>query len=198
MRWTLVGALTLAPMAAGAQQSPSTYLVRQGDKEIGRERVTVSGTTITVDARYPGSGTTVEASLEREPQGGIASFRLRATGPASGTILAATSGGRLIVRSQRGGAETTREVPGGRSVVLLDENALALYAALAELATPGGTRITAYVPRTGNRLSLTARRTGTTVEFTGDQSGTLTLDSEGRLERLELPAQRISVARIAG
>jgi hypothetical protein len=76
-----------------------------------------------------------------------------------------------------------------------------LYAAVAELATPAGKRLTAIYPRTGRRASFAARlETGSQgetvrVALTGDIAGTLVTDTEGRLRRLDLPGQNKVVTR---
>jgi hypothetical protein len=84
--------------------------------------------------------------------------------------------------------------------VLLDEEVHSLYSALADLATPAGKRLTAIFPRTGKRASFTARlETGQgetkRIVLTGEVAGTLLTDKEGRLQRLELPAQSKVVSR---
>jgi hypothetical protein len=86
-------------------------------------------------------------------------------------------------------------------VVLLDDEVFSLYATVADLATPGGKRLTAIFPRTGRRAAFTAEREGTAgeglrrVKLTGDVAGTLVTDTEGRLHSLELPAQNKVVTR---
>jgi hypothetical protein len=85
--------------------------------------------------------------------------------------------------------------------VLLDDEVHSLYAAVADLATPAGKRLTGIFPRTGKRASFSARLEtagqGQTnrIVLTGDVAGTLVTDTEGRLQRLELPAQNKVVSR---
>jgi hypothetical protein len=105
-----------------------------------------------------------------------------------------------VVRTVAKGSESGRELPGGPDVVLLDDEVFSLYATVADLATPGGKRLTAIFPRTGRRAAFTARRDGAEsgsrrVVLTGEVAGTLVTDAEGRLERLELPAQNKVVSR---
>jgi hypothetical protein len=201
-----------ASPALAQAAAPVTLTVTQDGKEIGRESFTLSpgrgrgapGTTLSATAKYPASvpTTRLTAVLERTPESAIAKFQLDVEGPDGTTvILAAGTGARLVVRTVAEGSESGRELPGGPDVVLLDEAVHSLYAAVADLATSGGKRLTAIFPRTGRRAAFTARReTGgeagrRRVVLTGDIAGTLTTDAEGRLLRLELPAQNKVVKR---
>ena len=92
-------------------------------------------------------------------------------------------------------------MPGGPGVILLDEQLQALLLLVADLATPGGTRVTAVYPRTGQRANITARRVeggpqGAVVELTGDLTGRMQLDANGRVDRMELPQSGIIVTRL--
>jgi hypothetical protein len=155
-------------------------------------------------SRYPATNPLlkVAATLERTPEFALAKFQLEVDGPNGTTvILAAGSGARLIVRTVAKGSEAGRELPGGPDVVLLDESVYSLYTAVADLATPAGKSLTAVFPRTGRRASFVARReTGAgpgarRVTLSGDVTGTLATDSQGRLQRLELPGAGILVTR---
>ena len=201
-----------ASPARGQAEAAINLVVAQGGKEIGRETLTLtkgrgrgaSGTTLSVTARYPATvpTTRLTALLERTPEGAIAKFQLDVESPNGTTvILAAGTGARLVVRTVAKGSESGREMPGGPDVVLLDDEVHSLYAAVADLATPAGTRLSAVFPRTGKRASFTARRETAgpgereRVAFSGDVAGTLLTDTEGRLLRLELPTQNKVVTR---
>ena len=192
---------------------PITLTVTQGGKEIGREDFSLTqgrgrgtaGTTLSATARYPASSPTTRltAVLERTAEFAIAKFQLDVESPGGTTvILAAGSGARLVVRTVATGSESGRELPGGPDVVLLDDEVHSLYSAVADLATPAGRRLTGIFPRTGKRASFTAKleTTGqgdmTRIVLTGDIAGTLRTDTEGRLQRLELPAQSKVVSRV--
>ena len=89
-------------------------------------------------------------------------------------------------------------MPGGPNVVLLDENAHALYLAVAALATPAGTRMIAIFPRTGRRAQLLAKREGDAgtaarITLSGEVSGTLTLGAGGYPTRMEFPGSGTTV-----
>jgi hypothetical protein len=207
----LVLAQQTSPALAQAA-GPLTLVVTQNGREIGREDFLLSpgrgrgapGTTLSATAKYPATvpTTRLTAALERTPESAIAKFQLDVESPDGSTvILAAGTGARLVVRTVAKGSESGRELPGGPDVVLLDDDVHSLYAAVADLATPAGKRLTAIFPRTGRRASLTARRESggagdrRRVILTGDIAGTLVTDSEGRLHRLELPAQNKVVTR---
>jgi hypothetical protein len=187
--------------------SEGTLVVQQGGKEIGREDVVVrrgtpasgaEGTTITVNARYPASSpaTRIEASLDRNAAGEMEKFLLRGDTPEGPTqASAAGAGARLIIKTAARAGETGREVPGGPDVVVLDPNVYALYGVIAELATADGRRLTAVYPRTNRRARFTARREGNRVSLTGEITGTITVDAEGRVQRIELPGDNIVVVR---
>ena len=201
-----------ASPAAAQADATVTLIVQQGGKEIGRESFTLSqgrgrgaaGTTLNATARYPATvpTTRLTALLERTPEFAIAKFQLDVESPSGTTvILAAGSGARLIVRTVATGSESGRELPGGPDVVLLDDDVHSLYTAVADLATTSGKRLTAVFPRSGKRASFTARLESTaqgeakSIALTGDISGTLLTDRQGRLRRLELPAQNKVVTR---
>ncbi|HEY3011736.1 MAG TPA: hypothetical protein VGJ36_03235 [Gemmatimonadales bacterium] len=213
MRLVAVLLLLLPSGQALAQESPETKLViQQGGREIGREEFSLSqgrgrgalGSTLHATARYPATSPRLQliAVLERTPESALAKFQLDVEGPNGPTvILAAGSGARLIIRTVAKGSEAGRELPGGPDVVLLDDGVFSLYAAVADLATPGGKALTAVFPRTARRSSFVAQREagrnggGNRVSLTGDIRGTLVTDAQGRLVRLELPQSGTVVTR---
>ncbi|HSM15788.1 MAG TPA: hypothetical protein VK845_02170 [Gemmatimonadales bacterium] len=201
-----------AGTAAAQALDQGTLSIRQDGREVGREQFVLRqgrgrgdgpGTTLTSTARFR-SGDSVRtfvAVLQRTPAGSIAAFQYDLP-PTSATrrILAATDGGRLTVRSLGEDMEAARQWPATPSMVLLTDSVFVLYAAIADLATPGGSSLTAVFPRTGVRIGFTATRlpgsrpTETTVQLSGGLTGTVTLDAAGHLERLDLP-NGISVVR---
>lgn len=208
MRILLAVLALTAPVSGAAQALPLT--IERNGQEVGREEYSVRsgaagrGTTITSTARYPGTPPLqIAATLERTAESGIAKFELDLQGPGGPlVILAAGSGARLIVRSVARGAEAGREMPGGKDIVLLDDAVHALYLQVAELATPAGTRLTAVFPRSSRRISFTARREpgeggGARYQLSGEVTGTFSVDAQGQLVRLELPATGTVVTRAA-
>jgi hypothetical protein len=195
---TLIAGLMLLQAAPLLAQSGGTLVVRRNGAEIGREQVTLeqgrrrglNGTTLTVAAKYPAVAavTQLGVRLERTTDGQLAVFQLdveRPDGPV--TFLAAGAGARIVLKTIARGSDAAQEMPGGPDVVLLDENAVGLFAVVADLATPAGTRLTAFYPRTGRRAAFTATKSGAQVALSGGISGTLTVDGAGRLTRAELP-----------
>ncbi len=208
----LLACLLLVRAASLAAQDTfdQTLSVQQGGKEIGREDYSVrpgsrtGAVVITARSRYPATNPTtlIRATQERASDGGIAKFELDVQQPEGNVIiLAAGSGARLIVRSVSKGAEAGRELPGGRDIVLLDDRVFSLYLAVANAATAAGARLTAVYPRTGRRATIIARRDsgpqGATIKLSGDVTGTLTVDGQGRLQRLDLPSAGILVTLAA-
>jgi hypothetical protein len=202
MRALLACFLVLPTTAVAAQQALDQVLsIQQSGREIGREEYSVqrggrtSSTVLTARARYPAAYPTMQVALteERSADGSISKFELDVQAPEGNVvILAAGSGARLIVRSVTKGSEAGRELPAGRDLVLLDDGVYSLYLPVADAATPSGARLTAIFPRTGRRATLVARREagpdGTVrIQLAGDIAGTLTVDAQGRLQRLELP-----------
>jgi hypothetical protein len=202
--WVAPWLLMWASALSAQQAYDNALTVEQGGKETGREEYSIqrgsgqSATIIKAHARYPATSPTLQIALteERSPTAGIAKFELDVQAPEGNVvILAAGSGARLIVRSVTKGSEAGRELPGGKDLVLLDENIYSLYLQLVDAATPSGARLTAIYPRTGRRATLVARRdagpNGTVqVQMTGEVSGTLTVDAQDRLQRLELPGSQ--------
>lgn len=211
MRALLLGLIVGAALPAGARAQEAvegTLVVQQGGHEAGREHFSlrpgrdrgVAGSTLTVEGRYPAARLNVSALLQRAENGALSLFKLRVDGPDGPiSILAAGSGARLVVRTEAKGTETGGDMPAGPDVVLLDDNAYALYTVVADAATASGARLRAIFPRTGRRASFTARREAAAgssrVELTGEITGTLTLDASGRLTRLEFPASGVVVTR---
>jgi len=207
MRALLACLLLVRAVPLPAQETfDQTLSIQQGGKEIGREDYSVrpgsrtGAIVITARSRYPATNPTtlIRATQERASDGGIAKFELDVQQPEGNVIiLAAGSGARLIVRSVSKGSEAGRELPGGRDIVLLDDRVFSLYLAIADAATAAGTRLTAVYPRSGRRATIIARREsgpqGATIKLSGDVTGTLTVDGQGRLQRLDLPPAGILV-----
>jgi len=201
-----------AGTAAAQALDQGTFSIRQDGREVGREQFVLRkgrgrgdepGTTLTSTARFRSGDSvlTFVAVLQRTSAGNIAAFQydLPATSPTR-RILAATDGGRLTVRSLGEHIEAARQWPATSSMVLLADSVFALYAAVADLATPGGSSLTAVFPRTGARIGFTATRlpgsrpAEVTIQLSGGLTGTVALNAAGHLERLDLP-NGISVVR---
>jgi hypothetical protein len=199
MRTLFAGLMLLQTAPLVAQSGATTLEVRRNGTEIGREKLTLedgrrrglTGTTLTIAAQYPATAP-IGVRLERSPDGQLALFQLdveRAAAPV--TILAASNAGRLVLKTIAKGSDAAQELPGGADVVMLDEDVVGLFSAVADLATPAGARLTAIYPRSGRRTSLVAKRDGSRILLSGGVTGTLSLDPAGRLVRVELPSQGI-------
>ena len=210
MRLQIAALLLLAAAPLSAQRASGTFVVQRGGNEIGREEFALesgrardrSGTSLTVSSRYPGAlpAGNVSALLERTPDGQLSRFQLDVeSDDGTTTFLAAGAGARVILKTIAKGSEAGRELPGGENVVLIDENVYSLFTAVADLATPAGTRLVAIYPRTGRRAQFSARREGNAggaarISLSGEISGTLTMNDAGRLTRMEFPGAGIVVA----
>ena len=212
-RWKNVGRLLLTfPLAASAVAASQsvdqgTIIVRQGGQEIGRESFrylpSVSGAdSLFITARYPDSKplAILTAGHQRHPTAGVA-FQLDFKSPQGvRQVYAATVRGRIAVRSVAPGSESAREYPDGPRVVILDDSLFALFLHPARLAKPSGEQLTAIYPRSGKRLAFTAtgdpKSGGTRIVLTGGLSGTIDLDNQGRLMRVEFPAQEVEAIRL--
>jgi len=194
---TMIAGLMLLQAVPLAAQGGGTLIVRRNGTEIGREQVTfeqgrrrgLSGTTLTIASRYPGAAPTTQLGvrLERASDGQLAVFQLdveKPDGPV--TFLAAGAGARIVLKTIAKGSDAAQEMPGGPDIVLLDDNAVGLFTAVADLATPAGARLSAFYPRTGRRATLVAKKNGSQVTLSGGVSGTLTIDGSGRLTGVEL------------
>jgi hypothetical protein len=213
MRHLLAVAALSIPASLPAQVVfEATYSVAQRGKDIGTEHVVLrnvpgtggaSGLRLEFDGKFPGSQETLRGSLARGSDGTLDQLQLEVKrGTSTETIRAAQRSGRIYItvntaQGSRGG----KELPGGPGVILLDEQLQALLLLVADLATPGGTRVTAVYPRTGQRQNITAKRVeggsrGAVVELSGDLNGRMQLDANGRVERMDLPASGIVVTRL--
>jgi hypothetical protein len=194
---TMIAGLMLLQAVPLAAQGGGTLIVRRNGTEIGREQVTLeqgrrrglSGTTLTIASRYPGAAPTTQLGvrLERASDGQLAVFQLdveKPDGPV--TFLAAGAGARIVLKTIAKGSDAAQEMPGGPDIVLLDDNAVGLFTAVADLATPAGARLSAFYPRTGRRATLVAKKNGSQITLSGGVSGTLTTDGTGRLTGVEL------------
>lgn len=208
----LVGILQTT--AASAQiLDQGTLSIRQDGREIGREQFVIRpsrrgeepGSTISTTARFgpaDSGGRDFTAILRRNPGGGIMAFQydLPAT-EATRRVLAATSDGRLTIRLLGTQAESARQWRIPAATVLLADSVYALFAAVAEWATPGGAVVTAIYPRTGQRIELTATRResatngGHHVDMDGGIRGTMRIDDRGHLQELMLPDAGVRVVR---
>jgi hypothetical protein len=213
MRHLLAAAALSIPASLPAQVVfEATYSVQQRGKDIGTEHVvlqssaTGGGTSalrLEFEGKFPASQETLRGTLTRGNDGALDQLQLEVRrGAATETFRAAQRGNRIYVTlSSAQGTRGGKEMPGGPGVILLDEQLQALLLLVADLATTGGTRVTAVYPRTGQRANITARRVeggprGTVVELTGDLNGRMQLDANGHVDRMDLPQSGITVTRL--
>lgn len=194
---------------AGQVLDQGTFSIRQDNREVAREQFVLragrgigqeAGSTMRTTARF-GIGDSARAFvavLQRTPTGAVAAFQYDLPpGPRIRRILAASTAGRLTVRSLGADSESARQWPATPTTVLLADSVFALYAAVAPLATAEGADLVAIFPRHNSRVPFTATREGTVIELRGGLNGTLTLGPADRLERIDLPEQGMSAIRRA-
>jgi hypothetical protein len=207
-----VAALSVPSLLPAQVVFEATYSVQQRGKDIGTEHVILRNTTgspgtqglrLEFEGTFPGSGETLRGSLARGTDGSLDQLQLEVRrGGATETLRAAQRGNRIVVTvSNAQGSRGGKEMPGGSDVILLDEQLQALLLLVADLATTGGTRVTAIYPRTGQRANITAKRIeggprGAIVELSGDLTGRMQLDANGRVDRMDLPQSGIIVTRL--
>jgi len=199
----LLLALALPTLAAAQERVTSTFMVTEAGREIGKERVTLltaadSGPVVRFQLaadRLTGRG--MEAVVGRSSDGEFDALQLELRDSLGTEIVrAGHRGNRIIVTFSGPTGRRTRELPASDHMVLLDEDLHALIYVAAALATPAGRPLTGLYVRSGRRVSFTATQRsmgsrGSAVDFTGGLTAFLLLDSAGRLERLELPAQQV-------
>jgi len=213
MRHLLAAAALSIPSSLAAQVVfEATYAVQQHGKDIGTEHVVLrtspaaggsSALRLEFEGKFPASQETLRGTLTRGTDGALDQLQLEVRhGGATETFRAAQRGNRIIVTlSSAQGSRGGKEMPGGPGVILLDEQLQALLLLVADLATTGGTHVTAVYPRSGQRANITARRVeggprGAVVELTGDLTGRMQLDANGRVDRMDLPQSGIIVTRL--
>jgi hypothetical protein len=199
MRNTLLALMLSTPLPLAAQGAyDATYVVQQGGKEVGRERIVLrpgqgganAGTRVELEGRYANSEN-VRGVLTRGADGAIDALQLEVRrGNTTESIRAAVRGNRVFITTNAQGARGGRELPADASTLLLDDQLITLLALVPGVATPTGTRLSIVYPRTGKRGAVTATRSnaskGSVIELTGDVAGRMTLDAEGHIERIEL------------
>jgi len=213
MRHLLAAAALSVPSSLCAQVVfEATYSVQQRGKDIGTEHVTLrdgspatgtAGLRLDFEGKFPAAQETIRGSLARGSDGALDQLQLEVRrGGTVETVRAAQRGNRIFITvSSDQGSRGGKEIPGGPGVILLDEQLQTLFLLVAELATPGGTRVTAVYPRSGQRANITVRRIeggprGAVVELTGDLNGRMQLDAQGRVDRMDLPQSGIIVTRL--
>lgn len=213
MRHLLAAAALSVPSLLPAQVVfEATYSVQQRGKDIGTEHVVLRNTTgspgsqglrLEFEGKFPANGETLRGSLARGTDGSLDQLQLEVRrGNATETLRAAQRGNRIAVTvSNAQGSRGGKEMPGGPDIILLDEQLQALLLLVADLATTAGTKVSAVYPRTGQRANIVARKIigtsrGAVVELTGDLVGSMQLDTNGRVERMDLPQSGIIVTRL--
>ncbi|HTO74032.1 MAG TPA: hypothetical protein VMJ30_09435 [Gemmatimonadales bacterium] len=214
----LLAGVSIPVSRAAAQTGDQAELsIKLGGKEIGHENLLIRparpgrpvGDSLISIARYPESKPelVVQGALQQSTTGDPLSFSLDFQDRLHPlTVLASVSRNRVTLRSVARGAESARELPGGKLIVLLDDSLFATFLPLAHLAGETPHQVIAVFPRTGRRTTLMVTRTPlatgrpdgamSMIEMSGDPAGKLFVDGSGRFIRLEIPARQLEVTRL--
>ncbi len=217
--WLLALALLQTPVDEG------TFVVRQDTVEVARESFRLNygrlarggvGWTLATTIRYDRTRPVVVLApiLDVTADTLPATLQYDVADPRQPMrILGELGRGRFTVRFLARATERAREFPAGGRPVVLDDSVFALYlfAAWRAAAEPG--QLTAIVPRALRREAVEIQDHGpapTTVNrapaslrhitLTGGPNLVvhLWLDAAGRLMKVEIPSQRLSVERAPG
>lgn len=214
MRYLSLVLLLCTPHPGEAQTvDEGTFSIRAAGREIGREDFALRstrqggapGSTIISRVRIPAVTPqfTQEAILERRADGSLSAIQVIHQSPArSGRVLAEVARNTLRIHSTSGGSEAIKEIPASADMIGLADSAYALFASVAELATPEGRQLTAVFPVNGKRVPFTAQKLGgdagggVRILLAGEIVGTLWMDGSGHLTRMEFPQSGIEIVRL--
>jgi hypothetical protein len=207
----------VCPGLLGAQSDQGVLVVKRGNQEIGRESFRVvergpgrSSDSIVAIARYPGSRPTTEitAVVDRTAPDALTWLCNRRAGRESIQVLAAVGPNKVTVRVVGQGAESAREYPGARAIVLLDDSLFAPYYQIALLVPSDSASLSALFPRTSRLTTFQARRTPIPagnratqgglqqIRLSGGLTGDIFLDSQGKLVRVVVPELGLEASRV--
>ena len=208
--WLLVATLPTTSLAAQATDH-GVFSIRKGGREIGREEFTMRpgrgpdgkapGSTIATVVRYPSIAPTItaEAVLERTPEGRFTVFQLEYRAPdTTERYLAGQDRGRITLHRFAGESRSARELPGGAHAYVMVDGVYSLYRVLTDLAGPAEVSATVYLARTERRVRVTVGAVQQSagrrrVVLGGQLSATVTLDETGRIQRIDLPHESLTV-----
>jgi hypothetical protein len=213
---TLIATMPARALAQDTAAAPvrleASYVVRQDGKDVGRERLVVrpgqisqgrAGLRWELESRLL-SGDEIRAVLTQSSDGMLDALQLETRDAEGSTVLRAAHRGTRIVISLTGDRiRRARELPAGEHSVLLDEQLHGLLFVTKDLATEAGIALVGIYPRTGDRVNFTARRQagaqgGTVIVLSGGFTGRLTVDADGRVNRLDLTSHKLVLERLPG
>ncbi|HEX5634299.1 MAG TPA: hypothetical protein VFX50_13760 [Gemmatimonadales bacterium] len=198
--------------AAAPTRLEASYVVRRDGKDVGRERLVVSPGQISqgragmrweLQSRLL-SGDEIRAVLTQSSDGMLDALQLE-TRDAEGTkvLRAAHRGTRIVISLTGDRIRRARELPAAEHSVLLDEQLHGLLFVVKDLASDAGTALVGIYPRTGDRVNFTAKREagaqgGMVIVLTGGLTGRLTIDADGRVNRMDLTSAKLVLERLPG
>lgn len=225
----LAAALALAQVPSGLIDE-GVLVVRRDSQEVARETFRLrerrpgdpaGGWLLDASARWPGPGSRTTAltpvlELAADTSPAALAYDVVADGK-SERITGQPGPGRFTLRYLLPGVERSRELPGGRHIVIADDSVFSLFLVVAwhapRGADAGATHVTAILPRVAGRATLTLTDLGiaaTTVNrdpamlrhilIAGGPMGPVHvwLDRDGRLMRVEIPDRGLRAERLPG
>ncbi len=184
---------------------------------IGREEFTIrrgrpgaaDGLTVTTTAYYPAERPTrtIMAAVALAPDSQAATAQFELLDGRRETILVSLGSRRVIVRVRTDAGESAREFPGADRRLVAHDSVYSIYA-IPPGGAPGPLRLVSA--HLGSRATATLIRHGTTttdiggtarslLQVTldaGDATVHLWYDANGRLLKVEVPAQRLTAVRL--
>lgn len=215
--------MAVAPRPAAAQTlllDEGTFVIRSEGRDIGQETFTIrrSGTdassVVTAQGRVTlTSAGDIRTSLETAgPALRPAAYQIAIEGDAPQRIAGRVAGGRFSARIVSPEGEMMREYLAGDGAVIIDDGVAHQHYFIARRIDEAPFTIPVIIPRQSRQASasvsapvtervsiagqsVSARRFS--VELTGGDARTVWIDGAGRVLRLEVPAQGLTVERTA-
>lgn len=205
----VAAALALATVGRVTGQAPDKgeFTIQKSGREIGRERFSIGsrgGILVSGSADYPAIGPTSSVALEVTlgPDGNATDLVAGGRDQAGvKRIIGVVSGGRMVLRMRTPDGEAARELPATGQFVVLEDSVFIAYVVAAALASDEGRSLTAIFPRSGRRTRFVALKAGSDaaggqlVKLSGGIEGSITLDAQGRVQRIDLPGSGFAAIR---
>lgn len=197
--------LTCAVAMPGQQPAADAGLLRwyQGTREIGRETFRRSAQLFETETQVPMLNLKLRYRSEYDTQGRLVRFEGWAFGLRRDSLLrhytAEVQGDTLRVRQVGGHPADTSWVKAARVEAVAPAQSLAAMLELAERAGGAARRYVVWSPESSDTLSFGVTPQGDSLELRlGPFTMTARLGPGGRVDRLEIPMQRLRAERWAG
>ena len=197
--------LTCAVGASGQQAAPDAGLLRwyQGPREIGRETFRRTAELFETETQVPMLNIRLRYRSEFDAQGRLVRFEARAFTLRRDSLIrtytAAVDGDTLRIRQVGGRPADTSWVKAARVEAMVPAQSLAAMLELAERSGGAARRYVAFSPEQNDTIGTSVTPHGDSLELTlGPFTMTARLGPGGRVQRLEIPVQRLRAERWGG